>query len=129
MLCLLTAKVSKAQEIDITGEWTMYEMIWTTGEQVNTTTEEQLKAEDMFSDYSFMPEGKLKLVSNMTGSGNLESMDGKWKLDGDKLTCTFVMEGIERDLVWDFESKDDSIHLIRTSPDGSTTVVNSFKRK
>lgn len=119
----------QAQEIDITGNWTMFEMIWTRGEEVNKTTEDQLKDEGMSSDYFFMPEGKLKLISNMTGSGTMETVEGTWKLDGDKLTCGFKMGEQVRDIVWDFESEDEIIHLKRNSPDGSTSVVNSFKRK
>ncbi|MCK5368681.1 MAG: hypothetical protein KAQ62_09015, partial [Cyclobacteriaceae bacterium] len=80
LFCLLTAKEIQAQEIDITGTWTMFEMIWTSGEEVNKTTKDQLKDEGMTSEYFFMPDGKLKLISNMTGSGNLETVEGTWKL-------------------------------------------------
>lgn len=118
-----------AQEVDIIGEWTMFEMIWTTGEEVITTPEEQLKAEGMYSDYFIMPHGKVKLVSNMTGSGILETYEGTWKLEGDKLTFGLLIEENQMDIVWDFEFKDEAIHLKRTFPDGSTSVVNSFKRK
>lgn len=129
MFCLFTGMELLAQDVDITGNWTMFEMTWTTPDTVSTTTEDQLKAEEMFSDYSFMPEGKLNVVSNMIGTGNVETIEGIWKLDGDKLTTGFIMEGNQRDIVWGFEFKDDVIYLSRTSPDGSATVVNSFKRK
>ena len=129
LLGLFAGTVLQAQEMDITGSWAMYEMIWTTGEEVNKTSEAQLKDQGMMSEYEFMPDGTLKLVSNMTGSGNMENIDGKWKLEGDKLTCTFKMGENDADIVWDFEFKEEAIHLKRTSPDGSTSVVNSFKRK
>jgi len=129
LFCLLTSKEIQAQEIDISGTWTMFEMIWTSGDEVNKTTEDQLKDEGMTSDYYFMPDGKLKLISNMTGSGSLETVEGTWKLEGEKLTCSFSMDGNPVDITWDFEFKDEVIHLVRTSPDGSTSVVNSFKRK
>ena len=67
LFCLFTAKKIQAQEIDIIGTWTMFEMIWTSVEEANKTTEDQLK--------------------------------------------------------------DEVIHLKRSSPDGSSSVVNSFKRK
>jgi len=118
-----------AQEVDITGTWAMYEMTWASGDDVNTTTEDQLKDEGMSSEYYFMPEGKVKLVSNMTGSGTMENIEGTWKLDQDKLTFSLNLEGNLVDLVWDFEYKDEAIHLTRTSPDGAASVVNSFKRK
>ena len=129
LFCLFTGREMLAQEVDITGTWTMFEMIWTSGDEVNLTTEDQLKDEGMSSEYSFLPDGKMKLISNMTGSGNMENVEATWNLEGDKLTCTFIMEGNSRDIVWDFEFKDDVIHLKRTAPDGSSSVVNSFKRK
>jgi len=129
LCCLLTAKEIQAQEIDITGTWTIFEMTWTSGEEVNKTTEDQLKDQEMTSDYFFMPDGKLKLITNMTGSERLETAEGTWKLEGDKLICSLRVEENPVDIIWDFEFKDDVIHLKRTSPDGSTSVVNSFKRK
>ncbi len=129
LFCLFTGKGLLAQEIDITGTWTMFEMTWTNGDEVNKTTEEQLKDQVMTSDYIFMPDGKLKLISNMTGSGNLETVEGTWKLEGDKLICSLTVNENPVDISWDFEFKDDFIHLKRTSPDGSTSVLNSFKRK
>lgn len=129
MLFLLAGMASQAQVADISGTWTMYEMIWTSGEGVNATNEDQLKDQGMMSEYDFMPDGNLKLVSNMTGSGQMETMEGTWNLEGDKLTISFKMGENVADIVWDFELKDDHIHLKRSSPDGSTSVVNSFKRK
>lgn len=129
LFCLFTGREVLAQEVDITGEWTMYEMVWTTADEVNTTTQDQLKAEGMYSDYFIMSDGKVKLVSNMTGSGKLETFEGTWKLEGDKLTFGLIIENNPMDIVWDFEFKDDAIHLKRAFPDGSTSVVNSFKRK
>ena len=129
LFCLFTGKELLAQDIDITGTWTMFEMIWNSGDEVNKTTEEQLKDQEMTTDYFLMPDGKFKLISNMTGSGNLETVEGTWKLEGDKLIFSLRVDENSRDLIWDFEFKDDYIHLKRTSPDGSTSVVNSFKRK
>ena len=129
LFCLFTGKELLAQDIDITGTWTMFEMTWTSGDEVNLTTEDQLKDQEMMTDYSIMPDGKFKFISNMTGSGNLETAEGTWKLEGDKLTCSLSVEENLVDIIWDFEFKDDVIHLKRTSPDGSASVVNSFKRK
>ena len=130
MFCLFTGMELLAQEVDITGNWTMFEMTWTSGDEVNLTTEDQLKDEGMFSDYFFMPDGKLQIVSNMTSrSDQVETVDGTWKLEGDELTTGFTMEGNQMDIVWGFEFKDDIIYLKRTAPDGSTSVVNAFKRK
>ncbi len=129
LFCLFTGKGLLAQEIDITGTWTMFEMTWTNADEVNLTTEEQLKDEGMTSDYFLMPDGNFKLISNMTGSGKLETVEGTWKLEGDKLILSLRVGEKPMDIRWDFEFKDDFMHLTRTSPDGSSSVVNSFKRK
>lgn len=129
VLFLLAGLAIQAQDIDLTGTWTMYEMTWTTGDNVTTTTSNQMKNQGMTTEYELMPEGKLKVVSNMTGSGEMENMEGTWKLEGDKLTFSLNLDGNPMDVVWDFESRDEAIHLTRTSPDGATSVVNSFKRK
>ena len=131
LLFLLPVSALLAQEVDITGSWTMYEMSWDVGGEINTTTEAQLKDDGMMSEYTFEPDGKLTLVSNMISSnhGVLETVEGSWKLEAEKLTCTFNFNGNEADIVWDFEFKDDCIHLKRGAPDGSSSVVNSFKRK
>ena len=119
-----------AQEVDITGTWTMFEMTWTAGDEVNTVTEEQMNAEGMISEYYFEPEGKLKIITNMAmRSDELQTVEGTWKLEGDKLTTGIIMEGNTMDIVWGFEFKDEVIMLTRSAPDGSATVVNSYKRK
>lgn len=129
MFCLFTGKEVMAQEFDITGTWTMFEMTGLRGDEVIKTTEDQMKNEGMISEYSFMSEGKLKVLSNMGGSGNLETLDGTWELEGDKLTCSFKIDESPVAVPYDFEFKDDYIHLKQTFPDGSSSVVNSFKRK
>ena len=129
MLCLFAGLALQAQDVDLSGTWTMYEMIWSSGAEDNTTTEEQLKDEGMMTEYSFTKDGKVKLVSNMTGSERTDEMEGTWKLEEDKLTFSLQIEGNQVDIVWDFEFKDDKMHLTRSSPDGSMSVVNSFKRK
>lgn len=129
VFCLLAGTELLAQEVDLTGSWTICEMTWNMGDEVNTTTEEQMKAEGMTSEYHFKPEGKLTLVTNMAmGNPELQTIEGTWRLDADKLITGFERDGNLREITWDFEFKDGMFHLKRTSPDGSATVVNSFKR-
>ena len=129
ILCLFACKALQAQDIDISGTWSMFEMTWSSGQDINTTTEDQLKDQGQMSEYFLMPDGTFKLSSNMTGSGKMENLEGTWKLDGDKLTFSFKMGENVRDITWDFDYKDDVFNLKRTFPDGSTSVVNCFKRK
>ena len=120
-----------AQGGEIIGSWTMFKMIWIQGENIDKTTQDQMKDQGLSTEYSFMADGKFKLKSNMNmkGSVNMETMEGTWKLEADKLTCSFLMNGNSVDILWDIEFEDGVIHMKRTFPDGSTSVVNSFKRK
>jgi len=119
----------QAQDVDISGTWTMYEMTWTSGQDVNTTTAVQMEDQGMMTDYFFMPDGSFKLISNMTGSGETEAAEGTWKLEGDQLTYRIKMGENVMDFTWDFDFNGKVIGLKRTSPDGSTSVLNSFIRK
>lgn len=129
LISVLATMALHAQEIDLTGTWTMYEMTWTSGQDATTTTEEQLKEEGMMSDYYFGPDGSFKLVSNMTGSGEMETVEGTWELEADHLNLQLTMGERSMGLQWDFSLHGEGFDLKRTSPDGSTTVVNCFKRK
>jgi hypothetical protein len=129
ILCILAVTVSKAQVVDLTGTWTMFEMAYVKSDGTQKMTEDQMKANGSFTDYSFMEEGKFKLISNMTGSGTQETAEGTWKLAENKLTTTLKIGEQMMDIVWNFEFKDNVMKLSRTSPDGSLTIVNSFRKK
>ena len=121
--------VSKAQMPDISGNWTMFEMSWTQNQNVNKTTEDQIKAQGAFVDYYLLKDGKFKLISNMTGSGKLDTITGTWKLNPGKLTFSMAPGGNQMEVVWDFSLTNGVMDLKRTSPDGSTVLVNTFRRK
>jgi hypothetical protein len=129
MLCLFAGNELLAQESNIFGTWTMFEMSWTRDDVVNTTTEEQLNAGGQITEYTFNHGGNLLIISNMTGSGELETVEGAWILDSDQLICNFIINGREMEIIWDIEFKDDIILMKRTTPDGTMDVVNSYKRK
>lgn len=129
VFCFLSFFSSKAQVIDLTGTWTMFEMTYLTGEGEQKMTEEQMIENSSVSDYFFMEEGKFKLTSNMTGSGVLETYEGKWTLAGDKLTLSLQIGENMMDVVWDFQMNDDVMNLSRTNPDGTFTIINTFRRK
>jgi hypothetical protein len=59
----------------------------------------------------------------------METYEGTWKLEGDQLMLTLHMGEQSVDLVWSAELQDNLLNLSRKSPDGSVSVINSFKRK
>jgi hypothetical protein len=129
LLSFLTFSVTKAQVADITGTWTMFEMTYVTDQGNQVTTEEQMKANGSLTDYFFMPEGKFKMTSNMSGSGTMDTYEGTWKLGANELTYSLNINGQSMDIVWKFELKDEVMKLSRTNPEGTFTIVNSFRRK
>ena len=59
----------------------------------------------------------------------MATVEGTWKFEEGKLMLKMKMGEQLVDLVWNAEIKDNILNLSRSSPDGSVTVVNSFKRK
>ena len=129
LLCFLSFNSSRAQDIDLKGTWTMFEMTYVSDQGNQVMTEDQMKAEGAVSEYFFMEEGKFKVISNMSGSGTLDTYEGTWKLSDEKLTLSLNIGERLMDVVWNFEYKDEAMNLSRTSPDGSMTIINSFRRK
>jgi hypothetical protein len=129
LLCLPGFTGLKMQVPDLTGTWTMYEMSSNSDQGSQKMTEAQMKANGSLTDYFFLEEGKFRMNSNMTGSGNMETYDGTWKLDGNKLTITLTIGGRYVDVIWDFVYKDNIMNLARISPDGSIKIVNTFRKK
>ncbi len=129
LLIFLSGAALSAQDIDLTGTWTMFELTYSSNEGKNTMTEDKMKADGSVTDYFLMDEGKFKMVSNMSGTGTMDTYEGTWKLAEKKLTFSIKIGERLMDVVWDFEFKENIMNLSRTSPDGSLTIINSFKRK
>ena len=120
----------RAHTQDLTGTWTMVEYAWTNDQGTQKTTEDQIKADGGVTEYVFTKEGNFKLTSNMADeSTGMETYEGTWKLEANQLMLKLKMGEELVDLVWNAEFKDDMLNLSRKSPDGSVTVINSFKRK
>jgi len=130
LLCFLSFTALKAQSTALTGNWTMFEYSWTNDQGKQTTTEDQIKADGGVTEYQFTDDGKFKLTSNMADeSTGTDTYEGTWKFEDGKLMLKMKMGDQLVDLVWNAEIKDDILNLTRSSPDGSVSVVNSFRKK
>jgi len=130
LLCFLSFTALKAQSTALTGNWTMFEYSWTNDQGKQTTTEDQIKADGGVTEYQFTDDGKFKLTSNMADeSTGTDTYEGTWKFEDGKLMLKMKMGDQLVDLVWNVEIKDDILNLTRSSPDGSVSVVNSFRKK
>jgi len=129
LLTLLSFSVSNAQVTDLTGTWNMFEMTYVTPDGNQVMSEEQMKTNGSVTDYFLMAESKFKMTSNMSGSGTLDTYEGTWKLSGDQLMFTLKIGDRMMDIVWKAEFRDNALNLSRTSPDGSLTIINTFRKK
>jgi hypothetical protein len=129
VLCFLTISVSNAQVIDLKGTWTMVEMTNISGQGTQTMTENQMKADGAVTDFFFMEDGKFKQTSNMSGSGTLDTYEGTWKIEGNKLIITLRLGERNIDVDYTYELKENTLVLTRTSPDGTMKIISTYKEK
>jgi hypothetical protein len=120
--------LAHAQEKSLAGTWNITECKFTTSEGTQTIMQEEIASGDAFSEYVIREDGTYSLKTNMSGSGNLETVEGTWKTTGDKLAMTLTLNGQAMEIEWMFGLKDDTLVLSRTSPDGLVTVENSFRK-
>jgi hypothetical protein len=127
--CFLSGVGLKAQTAVLTGTWTMFEYSWTNEQGKQMTTEDQIKANGGITEYVFTDDGNFKLTSNMADeSSGTAAYEGTWKFEENKLMLKMKMGEELIDLVWNAEVKDNILNLSRSSPDGSTIIVNSFRK-
>ena len=129
LICFLSFPALKSQIPDLTGTWTMFEMTYVSDQGTQKMTEEQMKAEGAVTEMFFMEAGKFRQTSNMSGSGTLDTYEGTWKLDGNQVVLTLKIGDRMMDVVWKAEFRDNALNLSRTSPDGSLTIINTFRKK
>jgi len=129
LFCIAGLAGLNAQVPDLTGTWTMFEMAYLSGGNSQKMTEDQMKANGSVTDYYFMDEGKFKMISNMSGSGTMDTIEGTWILENGELKLTLKLGERLIDVIWKAEFKENAMHLTRVSPDGSVTISNSFRKK
>jgi len=129
LLFFLTIPSLKAQEVDLKGTWTMFEMVYVVGANTQTMTEDMMKVNNAFTDFFFMDGQKFKQTSNMSGSGTTDTYEGTWKIVEKKLILTLLIGEQNMDVDYTWELKSNNLILTRTSPDGSMKIISSYKRK
>jgi hypothetical protein len=128
--CILTFFISGFQEVDLIGSWSMFEMTCYSSEMgKQEMTEQQMKNNHAVTQYIFMDGGKFRQISNMSGTGSLDTFDGSWKLDKDNLTISLITGESTYDQVWKAEYDHNVLKLSHTDPTGAITIINSFRRK
>lgn len=120
---------SKAQDNRLPGTWSIIECAYVSSDGTTKVMENEIKAGTAVTDYVFSDNGNYKMTSNMSGSGTKDTWDGTWKTSDNNLAMTITVNNQQMDIVWKYELKDNVLVLSRTSPDGTITIKNSFRKK
>lgn len=121
--------ISYAQDKELIGTWTMFEMTSVKDQGTEKMTEDQMKANGSVTDFFFMEKGKFKQTSNMSGSGTLDTYEGTWKIAENKLVITLRLGERNIDVDYTYELKENKLVLTQTSPDGTMKIVSTYRKK
>ncbi len=129
LLCWLTTSVSEAQEVNLTGTWSMFEISYQTDKGTQKTTEEQLKAKGSVTDFHFMDKGNFRQTSKLSGSGAMDTYNGTWKIAGNKLIVTLNLGEQKVDQDYTYKLEENRLTLTRTNHDGTIKIISSYMAK
>ena len=115
--------------MNIVGVWGISDLTYITPEGTQKVMEAEIRNGSAVTDFYFFTDGKYKQTSNMSGSGTLDTYEGTWKLNGDKLIISLLINGQLMDVDYTCELKNELLVLTRTSPDGKMSIVNTFQKK
>jgi hypothetical protein len=121
--------IGQEKGIVLEGIWGIIECKHVTEQGSRKIMEPEIQEGNAFTDFYFMKDGKFKQTSNMSGSGDMETYEGSWKITGDQLIITLKINGQQADIDYIVDQKKDVLILTRKSPDGKMNIVNSFKKK
>lgn len=120
---------SKAQENELIGTWTVFEMNYLNNQESHKMTEDSLKAQNLFEDYYFMNDSKFKQTGNLSGHGSVTTENGTWKITDNKMIMTLQIEERKLDIDYTWELKDKILLLTRTNPAGTFKVTMALRKK
>lgn len=129
LFCFLTVSASEAQVNNLIGNWTVFEMTQTAGENSQKMTEDQFKANEAFQDFVFMEESKFKQTGNLSGQGTVSTQEGTWQISENKLIMTLQMGERQMEVDYTYELKENTLFLTRASPDGNMKITMACRKK
>lgn len=121
--------LSLAQDNDFIGTWNIIECAYVTADGIEKIMQEEINSGTAVTEYVISEDGKYRLTSNMSGSGTLDTYEGTWETSENKLMMTLILNGQPMEIEWEFEFNEDILVLSRTSPDGTLTIANSYRKK
>lgn len=129
LVFLAAVSALQAQTVDLVGTWSMTGYSYMENDVIRDEMTEEMMGDTLVTDFFFLEDGKFKQTSNMSGSGTLDTYEGTWKVSGDKLLITLMVEGRNMDLDYSCKTSDNVLVLTRTSPSGTEKIVSSYRKK
>ncbi|MCX2718036.1 hypothetical protein [Lentiprolixibacter aurantiacus] len=127
LFCLLTSVMVFAQQQEFTGTWNLIDFKMVMEENTNHMDKATLNKEGAVWDLIFREDGSMTQTSNMR-NGETESWDGRYETEGDNLKLFLMIEGREMPLQYQFEFKDNVLHLKRSNPMGTVHILTQFRK-
>jgi hypothetical protein len=129
ILSFLIITASKAQENELIGTWTVFEMTYLNNQESNKMTEDSLNAHNLFEDYYFMNDSIFKQTGNLSGHGSVTTENGTWIITDNKMIMTLQVGERKLDIDYTWELKDKILLLTRTNPAGTFKVTMALRKK
>ena len=125
LLFVAAGLYSKAQQIDLVGQWRLVNIKHVVNGQTSSMADE-FKKGTIYLDFFFTKEGKFKQSGNAAGDGKVSTQEGTWKLTGNKLVNSISYEGRSIDVDYVCEQRGDTLVATRTNPSGTMSIINYF---
>lgn len=116
-----------AQNIELVGEWQIFEFSNTFEGKNNVTDKEALNENNAVWTLAFSEAGEFTQSSNMR-TGENEIQEGSWAIEEDNLTLTMNFNGKEITIIYKFSVKNDFLVLTRSNPNKTMILNISFEK-
>ncbi|UCH11284.1 MAG: hypothetical protein JSU61_05185 [Fidelibacterota bacterium] len=112
------------------GTWDIIEMSWITPSDTTTYIETQLNGMGAVWTLVLRADGTLEQVSNMSGSGTLDTQTGTWSTSDGQLTITLTFPAAAAStLVYEYAVDGELLTLSRASPMGDMIIRADFRKQ
>lgn len=128
-LCMTTCFVSSAQVNDLIGEWNLIDFRIDADSDIQQMNEDKLKSDGSVWNLFLMEGDKFKQTSNMSGTGTMDTHEGIWKISGNNLTISILINGQFYDLNYTFILEENILTLVRSNPMGTMKITGKFRKK
>ena len=126
-LLILTSSIAIAQQQVFPGTWKVVDFKMVMEENTNHMDEARLNKEGAVWDLIFGEDGSLTQTSNMR-NGQMESWEGRYETEGDKLNLFLTVDGREMQLQYQYEFQEGLLNLKRSNPMGTVHVLTQFRK-